>query len=74
MRHGRHSTYIRHRCRCPDCREAHRIAQAATRHRRAYKSAVVPDNPNGSCLCIGCFQKFSPQGHPAHERACLTSC
>lgn len=61
--HGRVSTYRTGRCRCPECREANRIAVARQRAQRSARLAVDPTivehglkstYDNWGCRCEAC--------------------
>ncbi len=61
MTHGRHWTYIKHKCRCPECRESHRVAQA--------KYRATP----AESMCVNCGRWYPALGIGRHEQACMNS-
>ena len=63
--HGTHGGYTNHRCRCDDCREAHRVGHAASVARMRQRLASGEAQPvhgtpgaycNWGCRCIPCTQ------------------
>ena len=76
MRHGTNDTYCAGKCRCPLCREAHRIATRRYRERHGGRHAITDTYEAiatpGGWLCIGCWDLFDPRAIPNHERVCLS--
>ena len=76
LTHGTQTGYAYHRCRCADCTDAHRLAEAGRRARRAARLAADQDIPHGKpngystfgCRCEPCRQAISEYRRDLRQR------
>lgn len=69
MKHGTHTAYTYHSCRCPECREAHRLVVTDDRQKRIRRLAedptIAPHGRASTYLTYGCR---CPECRTAHTQ------